>query len=1077
MATILAVGFAANGSEVCVPKEARPMRGINPIVRFAVERRITMTMAVLGILVLGWISLQRLPLEFLPSFSSDSVSVNANYRSSSPEEVERLIVRPLEDSLGTINGIETLSASASADSANVSITFVDGVDMEMAVVDVRDRLDRVRHLLPDDLDRIRIRRFQSSDIPIMSFQVSAEWPDERLYDFAETVVQRRLERLPGVAQVQIRGLRTPELQIRLDPGRLEAHGLDVRDLLAHLRDSNLNLTGGDLREGTRKLLVRTVGEFESLDEIRRLPVGAGGLRLADVAEVVYTFPEQQEFNYLNGVSALTVRINKASTSNLLEVVDGVKAELDVIRELPEAAGLGLRIYHDASIDVRKGIGQLSQAGLLGGTLAILAVFGFLRRFRTTLLVAIAIPVSVVFTFVIMFFLRQSGTLDITLNVISLSGLMLALGMLVDNSIVVIESIFRHRNELGQDARTAALKGTSAVALPIIASTATTLCVFLPLIFLASGGGFTRYSKDIGVTISIVSVAALLIALTVVPMVAAFLLKDQAARPSRLLDWLNTSYAGVLRFTLRHRFAFVIAVGLMLFGSWRLFTSIERTFSSRTLERQVTLNVDTPRQYSLEQTRALFDELYALVDSRRDELGIADISHSYDRGTGRSRSSWRRGRRLNIYLLDEDESELSTSEVQNKIREMLPVKAGVKLKMAQARGHGSSGGVTVELMGEDNSVLQLLAGQLESRLTALPMIRDVDTSLEDGDQEIHIQVARERALEMGLSSRAVAFTVNNALSSRAVSHFKTEAREVDLVMQYAEEERETLDQLKKVPVFRAAGREAALPLSALAEFEYVPGPRSIQRENRLSKVTVTANTSDPRAAFGALRGVQEIMSGFAMPPGYSWSFGRWTRFQQRDQGSSAFTLIFAVVLIYMLMAALFESFTQPFTIMFAVPFAFIGVGVVMKLANQPRDNMTEIGLLILMGLVVNNAIVLIDHINSLRLGGMKIREAIILGGQHRLRPIVITAVTTILGLLPMVAPFFLPQIFGTLEGRAAQWAPVGLIIMGGLTTSTFLTLMIIPTIYSLIDDLSKFFWRVARTVVGGRPGAADLATDP
>lgn len=1049
---------------------------IHPIVRFAVERRVTLSMAVVGILVLGVISLTRLPLEFLPSFSSSNVSVNVDYPSSSPEEVERLIVRPLEDSLGTINGLETLSATASANGADIDVTFVDGTDMDMAVVEVRDRVDRVRHLLPDDLDRVRIRRWQSSDIPIMAFHLSADWSEEHLYDFAETVLQRRLERLAGVAQVGLRGVRAPEIQVRLDPDRLEAHGIDVRQLATNLRTSNVSLSAGDLREGNRKYVVRVVGELDTAAEIARLPIGVDGLHLGDVAEVVHTFPEQERWNFLNGISALTVSINKTSTSNLLDVVESVRAELDEIQALPEAAGLDLRIYHDASTDVTKGIGQLRHAGLLGGGLAILAVFLFLRRLRTTVLVAIAIPISVVFTFVIMYLLRQAGVLDITLNVVSLSGLMLALGMLVDNSIVVIESIFRHKNELGEDSKTAALVGTSEVAMPITASTATTLCVFLPLLFLASGGGFSRYLADVGVTISIVSVAALLIALTVVPMVAVLLLDRQESRSSRLLDRLNAAYARVLRFTLHHRVAFAVTIVAMLWGSWTLFNSIERTFGSRTLERQVTIDVEPPRQYTLEDTEALYDEVYELLDTRREELGIADISYSYSRSVG-SGSPWRRSHRFEVYLVDEEESTLSTSDVQNRIRALLPTKAGVELKIAQARGHGSSAGVTVELMGDDQAVLRLLAERVSDQLRQLPLIRDVDTSLEDGDEEIHVRVGRERALQAGLSSQAVAFTVANSLSSRAVSRIKTGDREIDLVMQFAEEERETLDQLKTSPVsvpVSVAGlasgvdgtnaRRGSLPLSALADFETVPGPRSIRRENRMSKVTITANAIDQKSTFRALGAVRGIMGGLSLPPGYSWSFGRWTRWQQQDQAGAAFALLFAVALIYMLMAALFESFVQPLTIMLSVPFAFLGVGVVMRLANQPRDNMTEIGLIILVGVVVNNAIVLVDHINRLRRQeGMSVTEAIVLGGQHRLRPIVITAVTTILGLLPMIAPFFLPEVFGSLEGRAAQWAPVGLIIAGGLTTSTFLTLVIIPTAYSLIDDVAQFFGRVARAV--------------
>ena len=1033
---------------------------INPIVRFAVERKVTMGMIILGILVLGWLSLSRLPLEFLPAYSSSNISVIAPYPSSSPEEVERLVVRPLEDSLGTINRIDTMSASASADRAQVSITFLDGTDMDMAAVDVRDRVDRARHLLPDDLERVWIRRFQTSDIPVIRFDVSSSWSQVELYDFAESTLMRRLERLEGVAQVEVGGLRLPELQVLLDTARMRAHRVDSRDVAAILRNNNLNVSAGDIKEGSRKLLVRAVGEFDTPEEVRLLPLNDRGIRLGDIAEIVYDFPQQENFNFLNGKESLTVEVTKSSSANVLEVADRVKEELAAIEALPEAQGVQFRIYADASRDVRKGLGQLRNAGLLGGLLAIGAVFLFLRRFRTTALVAVAIPLSVVATFVLMYFLRQAGMQDLTLNVVSLAGLMLALGMLVDNSVVVIESIFRHRNELGEDSRTAALYGTSEVALPILASTATTMCVFLPLIFLSSAGRFKLYMENIGLTICIVMVASLFVALTVVPLAAVYFLKDQEARSSRLIDAVTGGYGGLLRFTLKHRFLFVLSIVAMFFGVIKLFGTIEQSFSGRSLERQVILKVDTPRQYSLDQTEALYSEVYALLDAKRDELDIADISFAYDRGSGRSRASWRRNRQFSIYLKDEDESQLSTSEVRNRVREMLPTKAGVELRIAAGRGRHGSSGVEVQLMGHDPVVLELLSQQVAQRMAALPMIEDVDTSLESGEEEIHVRVDQDRASQTGMSSRAVAFTVSNALSSRPVSHFKTGEREVDLVMQYQERDRETLDQLKNVPVF---GAGAPLPLDAMADFEFVAGPRSIERENHQAKVSVTANAKDSTASFGAMRMISGIMNEPPMPPGYSWSFGRWNRHMQRDQESGRFALFFALPLVYMLMAALFESYAQPLTIMFSVPFALLGVGVIMKLANQPWETMTMIGLVVLMGVVVNNAIVLIDHINFLRQTGLSRTEAIIKGGQHRLRPILITAVTTILGLFPMVAPFLFPQWFGAVEGRAASWAPIGLVIVGGLTTSTFLTLMIIPTIYSLIDDLARLSRKVLKAV--------------
>ncbi|MDH3525095.1 MAG: efflux RND transporter permease subunit [Acidobacteriota bacterium] len=1034
-------------------------RTSNPIVSFGIRRRITLTMVVAGVLVLGWISLTRLPLEFLPVFSSSSISVSVSYPSSSPEEISRLVVQPLEDSLGTISGIETLSSSADASSGDLRLSFVDGTDMDLAAVEVRDRIDRVRHLLPGDVDRISIRRFQSSDIPVISARLGSNWPRERLFDFAENTIQRRLERLEGVAQVSLRGVQTPKVQIDLDPDRLQAYGVSVRDLVARIRSENRDLTAGDVFESGKKLLVRTVGEFRSLDELRRLPLDDAGLRLADVAEVSYSFPRQEDFNFLNGEESVTVRINKSSTSNVLDVVDRVNAEMAEVLALPEAAGLTWQAHHDASIEVRQGLAQLRDAGLFGGGLAILAVFVFLRRVRTTLLIALAIPISVVGTFAAMYLMRQAELTDITLNVVSLAGLMLALGMLVDNSIVVIESIFRHRNELGEESRGAALKGASEVALPIVASTATTLCVFLPIIFMGGGGFMQTYMKNIATTICIVMLASLLVALTVVPMAAVLLLERQEARPPGLISRWRDRYAAVLAFTIRHRLSFLVSIVLMLWGAVALFKTIGQTFSTGGEERQVVISVDTPRQYSFDETRELYEELYRIFDSRRPELDIADIAYGFDRGTGRARGGWGGRRRFELFLVDESEAKLTTEQVRDRVRELLPVRAGVSLRLAESRHRSGSGGIEIELSGDSLAVLERLSSRLSSQLAALPMLKDVDTSLESGDEEIHVLVQDDRIARAGLSSSAVAAIVASSLSSRSVSRFQSGDREVDVIVQYREDERESLDQLEQVPILQAG---VALPLAAVAGFERVAGPQRVERENHRSKVRVTAN-AEASATFMAMRTVGELMATFPLPPGYEWSFGRWNRYQQQDQAMSWFAIAFALVLVYMLMAALFESFAQPFTIMFSVPFALLGVAVVMKAFDQQLDSMANLGLIILLGVVVNNAIVLIDHINRLRKEGLSRDAAILQGGKDRLRPILITAVTTLVGLLPLVAPLILPSLFGAAEGRAGSWAPIGLVIMGGLTTSTFLTLIIIPTIYSLIDDLTQFTRRVARVV--------------
>ena len=974
--------------------------------------------------------------------------------------MERRIVRPLEDSLGTIQGIETMSARASSGEGSVNITFKDGTDMDLAAVEVRDRVDRVRHLLPPDLRRVYVRRFQNEDIPVLMFHVTADWPEDRIQHFAEEVLQRRLERLDGVAQAPVWGMQAAQVRVDLIPSRLQAPGVDVRQVSQTLREANVTQSGGYIEEGPRRLLVRSIGEYQGLDEIRNQPLNATGLTVGDVAEVSYGFPRKEDFNFLNGQEAFTVAVYKASTANLLDVADRAKAELVRIHAMPQAKGLQTRIYRDGSIDVRKGLGQLRNAGLVGGLLAVGFLFFFLRKVRTTFLVAVAIPICVVFTFAILYLMRQAGLSDITINMMSLMGLMLALGMLVDNSVVVIESIFRHVQDLGEDARTAALRGTSEVAMPIIASTATTMCVFLPLLFISSQGGFMSRMTDLGVTVCVVMVASLMVALTVVPMVAALIFSGESRRRAAFIDWLSQSYAGLIGFTLRHRPIFLVSILFMLWGSYALFSGIERSFTSRSRERQVRINVDTPKSYSIEQTAALFEEVRGLLDARREELEIADLVYGYDRKTGRSRGGFRGGRRFELFLKDEDESTRTTREITEEVRQLLPVKAGVNFRIAQSRGHGgSSSGISLEVSGDDIAVLELVANRVASALAQLPWVKDVDTSLDSGDEEIHVVPRRARAAQSGISTQAVAATVSSALTARPVSQIRTDDREVDLVVQFREEDRRTLTQLRNLPVSASAGRQ---PIGALADFSVESGPSTIERENRRPELDITANTTSASTNFRMMGEVRQILGSISLPPGYEWEFGRWVRRAQQDMEGVGVALGLALLLVYLIMAALFESFIQPLTIMLSIPFAFIGVIIALRLANQPFSTNTSIGVIILLGVVVNNAIVLVDHINHLRAQGMPRNEAIVLGGRHRLRPILMTALTTILGLLPMVAPLLFPGWLGQAEGRAAEWAPTGLVILGGLAASTFLTLLVIPTFYSLMDDPLRFL----------RPGRAD-----
>lgn len=1053
-------------------QEAIPERG-SALARFAVDRRVTISMIAIGLVVLGYVSLTRLPLEFLPSFGANSLWVSVEYESSSPEETERLIVRPLEDSLGTIPGITVLTATANANSGNVSVEFDEGVDMDLMVVEARDRVDRIRHLLPDDIDRINIRRFQSSDIPILQFHLGAPWERERLFDFAEDIVQPRLERLEGVASVDVRGVRRRELRVSMDQARMAALNVDVRDISTVLSQNNVNVSGGTITDGSRKLIVRTVGEFQRPEEIRETPVGDAGLRLSDVADVTYEFPTQTSFDYLNGEEAVTFRIYKASNANVLEVADGVKAQMSDIAAISRYQDIDVRYIQDSSLDVRGGLSQLAMAGLFGGGLAMLILLLFLQKVRTTLLVAVAIPLSIITTFVIMYLGRQTGLVDTTLNVISLFGLMVAVGMLADPAIVVIDSISRHFTEYKEDSRTAAIHGASAVTMPIIAGAATTMCVFVPLVFLgATMGGFFRIFTDFGFTLSVVIVASLLVALTVVPMMAGVVLRNERRVYSRTMRLLSRLHGKVIRRTLQHRFvSLMVAIGL-LGVAWILYQNTERSSFDTTVEREVTINVDVPRAYSLDETREVMETVAALIEERREELEIADVVYEFRRGGGRRRGGFGGGgRRFELYLIDEMEAERSVQDITDEIREMLPTIAGVDFRIAESRGRGPGrgGGIRLDLKGDDMDVLELVSGRVVDRLSALPWIRDVDTSLESGTEELHVTPQAERALASGAGTFAVAQTVRSALTTRPVGTIESDQREVDIVVQYPEEQRERLDHVRRMPVFVGG---APVPVGAMADFEMVSGPRSIEREDRRPKLTISANTTVPGASFRLMGQVQEQLADIALPPGYEWSFDRWSRMGQTDFAAAGFAFAFALLLIYLIMVALFESFLHPAVIMFSIPFSFIGVAVTLKLTGQTLGNTAMLGLVLLAGIVVNNAIVLIAHVNTLRKQGMSRDEALVLGSEHRLRPVMMTALTTFCGLMPLAAPYFLPELFGSVDGRAGQWAPIGLVLAGGLPTSTLLTLLLVPTIYAVTDDLKRLVWPY--TTAPAAPAASEPA---
>jgi HAE1 family hydrophobic/amphiphilic exporter-1 len=1011
---------------------------------FSVRRPLGVILVIAAVCLFGFFAIGRLPLLFLPEIESPALTVVAPLPNSSPEEVERRVASPIEGAIGGMGGVESVSSTSSSNSARIRAQFVIGTDMDLAAAEIRDRIDRIRSELPEDLGRIRVSNFSTSDIPILQLSVATEGSRTELERLTEDLVVPRLLRLDGVADVEVRGLQDEQVMIDLDPEAMAALGVEVDDLTRSLRANNVDLAGGYLVDGGRRYFVRSVGSFTDLEEIASLPISGGGIRIGDVGVVRRGVGDQDNVQRLNLSEAITVRVFKSSDANVVNVVRDARDQLAAIEEA--APNLSTFVFFDQSEEITTSLNNLRNSGLIGAGLAVLVLFAFLLRVRATLVVAIAIPVSIVATFAVVFLMRRVGGLNFSLNVISLSGLMLAVGMLVDNSVVVLENIYRYR-ERGLGAHAAAIRGAGEVTTPVFAATLTSIIVFVPVLF-TTATPFGRFMGDFATTLVAAMIASLVISLSLIPVVSSRFLVAPGGGRHRVMDALAGAYRVVLRWTLRYRLITVALMLAVLGGGVYLLTKIEREFQPPTPARRMSITVRAENGVTFDETQAVFAAFERDLLARTAELEIDAVAANFSTRNGS----------VTVYFRDDADTQRTTAELTNEIRAMLPQLPGYTFAVGRRWGRGGGGalGVSVDITGPNTEVLALFAEDIGARLGALPGVEDVNTNLESGDEQLQVRVNRDRATAADLSATEVGSLLNANLSENSAGTLAEGDEELPIRVRVNEAARVDLSGLAQLPVEQAAG---AVPLGSLATFDRQPGPRTIQRDGGSEIVSVTANT-DLRGMF-LLRGqIQGLLDQQQLPPGYSAEVGQnFRRFQQSEQ-ASLFALLLAAGFIYLVMAALFESFVHPITILMSLPFSLLGVAVLFYFTGTTLNTNSWLGIMVLAGVVVNNGIILVDHINRLRAEGMERTEAILTGGRDRLRPILITACTTLLGLFPLVAPLVAPGLFGPVEGRAGTWGPIAMAVVGGLTTSTFMTLVVMPTIYSLLDDLADFVKRVA-----------------
>ncbi len=1008
--------------------------------RLAVTRPITTAMLLITVLVLGAMAINRLPLAYLPEVDVPFIGIEIPYPSSNPKEVEREIVKPVEEVLSTLSGVKTLNGTATSDMATFRLEFDWGEELDIVRMQVSEKMDQVKSELPPGIGEIVIFSFNTNDIPVVQARVSAQGVDlSESYDLIEARILNRIRRIPGVARVDLDGVAPREVRIDLILDRVKAHNVDVGALIENLQGASTNLVLGQIGDGGLRFSARSLGEFKSVAEIGELQINRQGLRLVDVAELAYEEPVYPHGRHLDLKFAIAVEVFKESTANTVDVVRQVLSVMENdINSDPLLQGITLFVWENQADEITGGLNGLLKAGLIGGLLAVLSLYFFLRRLDSTIIVALSIPFSIIAACCVLFFMGKS------LNILSMMGLMLAVGMLVDNAVVVLESIDRtHRVE--KDREKAALIGARQVAVAVSASTLTTLIVFLPLI-VGAKVELTTWLGEIGLAIAIAMGCSLFSSLTLIPLMSAHFLGRKRPKPVKSIEWMENRYADMLAWTLGHRVKTLgILIVIMAVGLLPFFTGmVETPIFSGTVNKRLFMRYEFSDFTYKSEAEDAVDVIEAYLDQNRKRFAIGSIYSYYMENEAATV----------LNLAREDFTDEETKELREEIRDALPEIAGARVYFDNdTEDGGDSTYFAVKLFGQDTTTLERLGEEAMRRIETVEQVQDVRTSFRDSQGEIRVTVDREKAQRLGLTAQDIADIFSFTLGSMRLPRFNTGEREVETWLALRIEDRENLDDLKKIQI---GGGENGPPfqLGDIATFEIVARPREIVRENRKVRVAVRGTYEGEDWEEGKEE-IAGLMDSFDLPPGYSWSWGDRIIEQQDQDSQMAINFLLALVLVYLVMASLFESLTQPFAILFSIPFALPGVAWMLAATGTPFNLMGQIGILILMGIVVNNGIVLLDHTNHLRRSGMPRDEAIMQAGRDRLRPILMTAATTIIGLLPLALRG--PNTAGIF------YYPLARTVMGGLMSSAILTLLVLPFVSLGVEGVANWLrgiWRAS-----------------
>ncbi|MBA3563462.1 MAG: efflux RND transporter permease subunit [Gammaproteobacteria bacterium] len=1007
----------------------------------AIRRPVTTAMVFVALALIGTIATRLLPLEKFPDLVFPGIFVQVPYQGSTPEEIERLITRPVEESLATLSGVERMESTTTESQAQIGLEFNWGQNISAAGIDARAKVDAIHDQLPDDVERIQVFTGSFSDQPILVLRISGDRDLSMAYAMLERHLKRRIERVEGVSRVELEGVDPPEIRILVDADRATAHRIDMNVLRELLARSNFAVSAGQITAGGERFSVRPTGELKSLAEIENIIVDRGDVRLSDIATVELRSPERNYGRHLNGKYAIGLNVYKTTGANMVEVSDRVQAEVAEISRLPQMRGISIIDLDNHADGVRKSLGDLLHAGLIGGVFAIFVLYLFLRQAATTLIVMLSIPFSLLITLGAMHFF------GLTLNILSMMGLMLAVGMLVDNAVVVTESIFRHRQlEPGRPFE-ATLAGVREVGLAVTAGTATSIIVFVPIMF-GIKNEITVFLTHVAVTIVVAMVASLLIAQTLVPMLAARVRPPPPPKKGALMVRLTDRYVQALAWSLKHRWwtalaiLLVLAAGLLIPPRFIQFETFPQE-SSRRLH--MPYHIEGTHPVSVIENVAV-DRIEAFLFANGEELEIRDVYSYFDETSAQT----------TILLTPEDEAQMPTRTIIERIEEGLP-EIIIGQPSFQFDSQGGGEGFSLQLSGDSTEQLANLSESLIRVLETVDGLYGLRSDATAGEAEVRVVVDREKAMAAGLDTMRIAQVVGTAMRGDMLPEFRGATDEIAVRLAFRDSDRSTIADLAGLPLQLSTGR--TITLGSVADLRMARGPRAIQRVDRQTAVVISGNL-EPGTSLDELQPeVEKLMEQFALPPGYSWKFGRGFEEADETQQVMLINILLGIALIFIVMAALFESVLFPLSIITSIAFSIVGVFLMFWITGTTFSFMASIGIMILIGVVVNNGIVLVDRINGLRLGGMPRDQAILQGGRDRLRPILMTVATTILGLLPLS--------FGNTQigGDGPPYFPMARAIIGGLAFSTLTSLLVVPSIYAWLDGAGKWLRKVF-AIAGG-----------